>query len=89
MTDAIDLKTKLASFKDTWHPRVIGEANGQLLKLAHCEGTLEWHMDGEVLKQLSDVVELGPCHLALGLMTEKDIGHRSLANQVRARFQEV
>lgn len=47
MTDTIDLKTKLASFSDTWHPRVIGEANGQLLKIAHCEGTLEWHSHEE------------------------------------------
>jgi mannose-6-phosphate isomerase-like protein (cupin superfamily) len=43
MTDSIDLTSKLASFEDTWHPRIIGEANGQYLKLAHCEGTLEWH----------------------------------------------
>jgi mannose-6-phosphate isomerase-like protein (cupin superfamily) len=43
MTDVIDLKSKLAAFHDTWHPRIIGEANGQLLKLAQCEGALEWH----------------------------------------------
>jgi mannose-6-phosphate isomerase-like protein (cupin superfamily) len=43
MNDVIDLKTKLEAFSDTWHPRIIGEANGQYLKLAHGEGTLEWH----------------------------------------------
>ncbi len=43
MNDVIDLKTKLGAFADTWHPRIIGEANGQYLKLAHGEGTLEWH----------------------------------------------
>ena len=43
MTSAIDLVSKLSSFDDTWHPRVIGEANGQYIKLAHCEGALEWH----------------------------------------------
>lgn len=41
--DTIDLASKLATFTDTWHPRIIGEANGQYLKLAHCSGSLEWH----------------------------------------------
>ena len=43
MSTAIDLKTKLGSFSDTWHPRVIAKANGQLLKLARCADSLEWH----------------------------------------------
>lgn len=43
MANAIDLKSKLESFDETWSPRIIGEANGQYLKLARCEGTLEWH----------------------------------------------
>jgi hypothetical protein len=37
------------------------------------ERTLEWRMDGETLKRLGDVDDLGPCHLVMGLMTEKDI----------------
>jgi mannose-6-phosphate isomerase-like protein (cupin superfamily) len=47
MANAIDLKSKLASFDETWSPRIIGEANGQYLKLARCEGTLEWHSHEE------------------------------------------
>ena len=43
MANAIDLKSKLESFDETWSPRIIGEANGQYLKLARCEGALEWH----------------------------------------------
>ena len=43
MANAIDLKSKLDSFDETWSPRIIGEANDQYLKLARCEGTLEWH----------------------------------------------
>jgi hypothetical protein len=35
--------------------------------------TLEWRMDGETIKSLEDVEDLGPCHLVMGLMTEKDI----------------
>ncbi|HBF22845.1 MAG TPA: cupin domain-containing protein [Planctomycetes bacterium] len=47
MTEAIDLKTKLSVFEDAWHPRIIGEANGQYLKLAKAEGHLEWHTHEE------------------------------------------
>ena len=35
--------------------------------------TLEWHMDGKVLKRETSVPDLGPSLLALGMMTEKDI----------------
>ena len=34
---------------------------------------LEWRMDGEAVKRIGDVDDIGPCHLAMGLMTEKDI----------------
>ena len=65
MPETIDLKSKFSSFEDTWHPRIIGEANGQYLKLAHCEGTLEWHshdnedevflcIDGRLVLELRD-----------------------------------
>jgi mannose-6-phosphate isomerase-like protein (cupin superfamily) len=43
MHDVIDLDEKLDAFDETWHPRIIGEANGQYLKLAHGVGSLEWH----------------------------------------------
>ena len=47
MREAIDLKSKLAAFSDPWRPRIIGEANGQYLKLARAEGVLEWHSHQE------------------------------------------
>ena len=34
---------------------------------------LDWSMDGEALKRMDDVDDIGPCHLVMGLMTEKDI----------------
>ena len=37
------------------------------------QATLEWHMDGKLLKRETRVPELGPSLLALGMMTEKDI----------------
>ncbi|HTO07860.1 MAG TPA: DUF6081 family protein [Myxococcota bacterium] len=37
------------------------------------EATLEWHMDGKLLKREVSAPDLGPSLLALGMMTEKDI----------------
>jgi len=37
------------------------------------EKTLEWHMDGKLLKREAQVPDLGRSLLALGMMTEKDI----------------
>ncbi len=44
MSEIIDLKSKLDSISVAWHPKVISEANGQYIKLAKCEGVLEWHV---------------------------------------------
>lgn len=35
--------------------------------------TITWRLDGEVVKHEEEAAELGPFHLAMGLMTEKDI----------------
>ena len=40
---SINLAEKLASFSDTWSPRIIAELNGQHVKLAKLEGEFVWH----------------------------------------------
>jgi mannose-6-phosphate isomerase-like protein (cupin superfamily) len=40
---AINLKKKLATFEETWVPKVIGELNGQYVKVAKCKGEYVWH----------------------------------------------
>jgi mannose-6-phosphate isomerase-like protein (cupin superfamily) len=47
MSEVIDLKSKLDSISAAWHPKIISEANGQYIKLAKCEGLLEWHVHDE------------------------------------------
>lgn len=37
------LAEKLASFTETWTPRIVGELNGQHVKLCHFEGAFVWH----------------------------------------------
>jgi len=39
----INLAEKLATFADHWNPRIIGELNGQHVKLAKFQGAFIWH----------------------------------------------
>lgn len=39
----INLKEKLSQFSDHWNPRVVGELNGQYVKLAKIKGEFVWH----------------------------------------------
>lgn len=40
---AVDLAEKLAAFSDHWSPKVVGELNGQQVKLAKLLGEFDWH----------------------------------------------
>lgn len=39
----INLRQKLSLFADHWNPRIIGELNGQHLKLVKFKGPFTWH----------------------------------------------
>jgi len=39
----VNLTEKLAQFSDHWSPRIVGELNGQLVKLTKLEGEFFWH----------------------------------------------
>lgn len=41
--DKINLEEKLSVIKDHWNPRIIGELNGQYLKLVKFQGPFTWH----------------------------------------------
>ncbi|ANM28457.1 hypothetical protein ABI59_00670 [Acidobacteria bacterium Mor1] len=41
--DVINLKDKFGTFDENWVPRVIGELNGQHVKIAKIEGEYVWH----------------------------------------------
>lgn len=42
-TTKVNLAEKLALFSDYWHPRIVGELNGQHVKLAKIKGAFDWH----------------------------------------------
>jgi mannose-6-phosphate isomerase-like protein (cupin superfamily) len=41
--EKVNLREKLARFDDQWSPKVVGELNGQLVKLVKFQGEFVWH----------------------------------------------
>ncbi len=41
--DKVNLRDKLALFSDHWNPRIVGELNGQHVKLAKIQGEFVFH----------------------------------------------
>jgi mannose-6-phosphate isomerase-like protein (cupin superfamily) len=41
--DKVNLREKLARFHDWWKPKIVGELNGQLVKLVKFQGPFVWH----------------------------------------------
>ncbi len=39
----VNLQDKLALFSEHWHPKIVGELNGQHVKLVKFAGAFEWH----------------------------------------------
>ena len=41
--NVINISEKLSSFSDHWSPKIVGELNGQQVKLAKLKGEFIWH----------------------------------------------
>src|SRR5262245_45786998 len=41
--DKVNLADKFARFADRWSPKVVGELNGQMVKLVKLQGEFVWH----------------------------------------------
>lgn len=41
--EKVNLTQKLALFSDYWNPKIVGELNGQQVKLAKLKGEFVWH----------------------------------------------
>ncbi|PWT73247.1 MAG: cupin domain-containing protein [Bacteroidetes bacterium] len=41
--EKVNIGEKLGLFSDHWNPRIVGELNGQLLKLVKFQGDFIWH----------------------------------------------
>jgi mannose-6-phosphate isomerase-like protein (cupin superfamily) len=86
--DKINLAAKLASFSDHWKPKIIGELNGQHVKLAKFAGEFVWHhhehedelflvVRGRFRMELRDrTIELEPGEM---LIVPRGVEHRPVA----------
>lgn len=65
MSEVVNLSNKLSMFNATWTPKIIGELNGQQVKLAKLKDEFMWHshehedemflvLDGELTIQMRD-----------------------------------
>src|SRR5262249_20804791 len=86
----VNLRQKLALFSDHWKPRIVGELNGQHVKVVKFQGEFLWHSHAEedelflVLRgsfrmELRDsVVELGEGDF---LIVPRGVEHRPVAEK--------
>lgn len=54
--DKVNLAEKFAMFSKHWNPKIIGELNGQLIKIAKLKGLFVWHKH-EVEDEMFLVIE--------------------------------
>ena len=85
----VNLAEKFALFTDYWSPKVVGELNGQQVKLVKFQGEFIWHkhededelflvVSGSLRMEFRDrTVELTPGEF---LIVPRDIEHRPVAD---------
>lgn len=88
--ERISLAEKLASFDETWVPKVVGELNGQYVKVAKVHGSYVWHshehedemflvVDGHLDLHFRDkVVGLDPGELCI---VPRGVEHKPVAEE--------
>jgi mannose-6-phosphate isomerase-like protein (cupin superfamily) len=91
MNQAIDLKSKLASFDGHWQPRTVSEYNGHDVMVVKVQGDFQWHShldSDDFFLVLAGEVEIdleGGCivHLGAGQMfvVPRGMQHRPRATQ--------
>ncbi|MGE0352944.1 MAG: cupin domain-containing protein [Gemmatimonadales bacterium] len=89
----INLAEKLRLIQEYWRPRVVGELNGQEVKLARIKGEFVWHqhdngdemflgVEGRFNLEFEDrVVEIGPGDL---IVVPRGVKHRPVAAEEAA-----
>jgi len=87
--EKVNLAEKLDCFDDHWAPRIVGELNGQHVKLAKIKGAFDWHhheredemflvVKGRFRMELRDrAIEIGEGEL---LVVPRGVEHRPVAD---------
>ncbi len=89
MLKKVNLRERFARIPDHWNPRIVGELNGQHVKLARLHGEFTWHshenedelflvIDGTLRMELRDrVVHIEPGEF---LIVPRGVEHRPVAD---------
>jgi mannose-6-phosphate isomerase-like protein (cupin superfamily) len=88
LVEKVNLAEKLALFDERWSPRIVGELNGQQVKLVKVEGEFVWHhhddedelflvVKGNLTMELRDkVLEIGEGEFVI---VPRGVEHRPVA----------
>jgi len=88
MVEKVSLRERLSRIPDHWHPRIVGELNGQHVKLARLQGEFVWHcheeedelflvLEGTLRMELRDrVIDVGPREFVI---IPRGVDHRPVA----------
>ena len=88
--ESINVREKLNLIDDHWNPRIIGELNGQQVKVAKIEGEFVWHnhknedelfyiIKGKLIIEFKDKkVELNEGEM---IIVPKGVDHKPIAEQ--------
>src|SRR4051812_47849013 len=91
--EPVNLAARLTEITEYWRPRVVGELNGQVVKLAKLKGEFIWHhheaedelflvLSGRLRMELRDgAQELGPGEF---LIVPHGVEHRPVAEEETA-----
>ena len=88
--DIIKLRDKLSLIHDYWNPKIVGELNGQYVKLAKVIGEFIWHkhehedeffmvLEGKLIIEMRDkkvVLNKNDCYIV-----PKGVEHKPIANE--------
>lgn len=86
----VNLADKFRQFSEHWQPRIVGELNGQHVKLAKLEGEFIWHkhdhedelflvIEGDLVIELRDgELQLGPGEFGI---VPRGVEHRPVAER--------
>lgn len=86
--EKVNFHEKFFQFTDHWHPRIVGELNGQHVKLAKIKGEFVWHKHDEadeafIVLKGSFTMELRDKTIVLNegemLVVPKGVEHRPVA----------
>lgn len=95
MVTFLNLADKFSQFDQHWHPYIVGELNGQYIKVVKAKGELVWHshqhedelfqvLSGRLIMDFRDrTVEVGPGEI---LIVPRGVEHRPRTGEEEVRM---